>query len=63
MKGPTILVADDDSSVRLVISQTLAQEGYHVRATNSVSTLWKWIQSGEGDLLITDVYMPDKSIF
>ncbi|MBB36756.1 MAG: nitrogen regulation protein NR(I) [Hirschia sp.] len=63
MKGPTILVADDDSSVRLVISQTLAQEGYHVRATNSVATLWKWIQSGEGDLLITDVYMPDKSIF
>ena len=30
MSGPTILVADDDASVRLVISQTLAQEGYHV---------------------------------
>ncbi len=62
-KGPTILVADDDASVRLVISQTLAQEGYHVRSTNSVSTLWKWIEAGEGDMLITDVYMPDKSIF
>ncbi len=61
--GPTILVADDDSSVRLVISQALAQEGYHVRATNTASTLWKWIEAGEGDLLITDVYMPDESIF
>ncbi len=63
MSGPTILVADDDSSVRLVISQTLAQEGYHVRSTNTASTLWKWIEAGEGDLLITDVYMPDESIF
>ena len=63
MSGPTILVADDDASVRLVISQTLAQEGYHVRATNTMSALWRWIQAGEGDLLITDVYMPDESIF
>jgi two-component system nitrogen regulation response regulator GlnG len=63
MSGPTILVADDDASVRLVISQTLAQEGYHVRATNTMSALWRWIQAGDGDLLITDVYMPDESIF
>ena len=63
MSGPTVLVADDDASVRLVISQTLAQEGYHVRATNTMSALWRWIQAGEGDLLITDVYMPDESIF
>ena len=63
MSGPTILVADDDASVRLVISQTLAQEGYHVRSTNTMSALWRWIQAGEGDLLITDVYMPDESIF
>lgn len=63
MSGPTILVADDDASVRLVISQTLAQEGYHVRSTNTISALWRWIQAGEGDLLITDVYMPDESIF
>jgi two-component system, NtrC family, nitrogen regulation response regulator GlnG len=63
MTTATILVADDDAGVRLVISQTLAQEGYHVRSTNTVSALWKWIQAGEGDLLITDVYMPDESIF
>ncbi len=63
MSGPTILVADDDASVRLVISQTLAQDGYHVRSTNTISALWRWIQAGEGDLLITDVYMPDESIF
>jgi two-component system nitrogen regulation response regulator GlnG len=63
MSGPTILVADDDASVRLVISQTLAQEGYHVRSTNTMSALWRWIQGGEGDLLISDVYMPDESIF
>ncbi|MEM8921070.1 MAG: sigma-54 dependent transcriptional regulator, partial [Pseudomonadota bacterium] len=63
MAGPTVLVADDDPSVRLVISQTLAQEGYHVRSTTNASALWKWVEGGEGDLLITDVYMPDESIF
>lgn len=63
MTGSTILVADDDAGVRLIIGQTLAQEGYHVRSTSTISALWRWIQAGEGDLLITDVYMPDEAIF
>ncbi|MBI1338749.1 response regulator [bacterium] len=63
MSGPTVLVADDDAGVRLIIGQTLAQEGYHVRSTSTISALWRWVQAGDGDLLITDVYMPDESIF
>lgn len=60
---PTILVADDDASIRLIMSQTLLQEGYKVRATDSPDALLKWIKAGEGDVVVTDVYMGDVSIF
>jgi two-component system, NtrC family, nitrogen regulation response regulator GlnG len=63
MTGKRILLADDDASIRLVLSQALAREGYQVRATGNASTLWKWVKEGEGDLVITDVVMPDENIF
>jgi two-component system, NtrC family, nitrogen regulation response regulator GlnG len=55
----TILVADDDRSIRLVVSQALAQRGHAVRAAADVRTLWQWVDAGEGDLVVTDVLMPD----
>ncbi|MCE3290278.1 MAG: nitrogen regulation protein [Caulobacter sp.] len=58
-----ILIADDDSSVRLVLSQAFTRLGYQVRATGNVTTLMKWVQDGEGDLVVTDVVMPDENIF
>ncbi|KAF0187340.1 MAG: sigma-54-dependent Fis family transcriptional regulator [Hyphomonadaceae bacterium] len=58
-----ILLADDDSSLRLVLSQALAREGYAVRATASLSTLAKMVRDGEGDLVISDVYMGDDCLF
>lgn len=56
----TILVADDDASIRKVVSQSLARAGYAVRTTGTAATLWQWIEAGEGDLVITDVVMPDE---
>jgi two-component system nitrogen regulation response regulator GlnG len=55
-----ILIADDDSSVRLVLSQAFTRLGYQVRATGNATTLLKWVTDGEGDLIITDVMMPDE---
>ncbi len=57
----TILVADDDRAIRTVLSQALGRSGYQVRATSSASTLWRWVEDGEGDLVITDVVMPDEN--
>lgn len=57
----TILLADDDQSIRTVLSQALAREGYDVRASGTASGLWRWIEQGEGDLVITDVVMPDEN--
>ncbi len=56
---PTVLVADDDRSIRTVLTQALGRSGYQVRATGHAATLWRWVEDGEGDLVITDVVMPD----
>ena len=58
-KTTTILVAEDDQSIRMVLSQALTRQGYVVRMTESATTLWHWIDQGEGDLVISDVMMPD----
>jgi two-component system, NtrC family, nitrogen regulation response regulator GlnG len=61
MTGATILVADDDKGIRTVLSQALGREGHLVRTTSNAATLWQWVQAGEGDLVITDVVMPDEN--
>ena len=58
MEG-TILVADDDRTIRTVLAQALTRAGCRVRATGTASTLWRWIEEGEGDVVVTDVMMPD----
>jgi two-component system nitrogen regulation response regulator GlnG len=58
-----ILIADDDASIRLVLSQAFSRLGYQVRATSNAATLLKWVSEGEGDLVITDVVMPDENVF
>ena len=56
---PQILVADDDRTVRTVISHALSKQGYQVGATTSVAGLWDMATTGRGDVLITDVNFPD----
>ncbi len=60
MTGATILIADDDRAIRTVLSQALGREGFDVRTTGTAAGLWKWVEAGEGDLVITDVVMPDE---
>src|SRR5690348_2226259 len=59
----TILLADDDAAIRMVLNQALTRAGYDVRPTGNLSTMWNWVSRGEGDLLITDVAMPDGNAF
>ena len=59
----TILVADDDAAIRTVLNQALSRAGYDVRITSNAATLWRWVSAGEGDLVVTDVVMPDENAF
>ncbi|MQA66553.1 MAG: nitrogen regulation protein NR(I) [Alphaproteobacteria bacterium] len=61
MAEMTVLVADDDSAIRTVVSHALTRNGYSVRATSNAATLWSWVADGEGDLVITDVVLPDEN--
>jgi two-component system nitrogen regulation response regulator GlnG len=56
-----VLVADDDQAIRTVIGQALERAGYEVRSTGNAATLWRWVTDGQGDVVITDVLMPDEN--
>ena len=58
-----VLLADDDAAIRMVLNQALTRAGYEVRPTGNISTMWNWVSRGEGDVLITDVAMPDGNAF
>ena len=63
MSDKTVLLVEDDASIRLVVSQTLVSAGYQVRATSSLDAMQRWVTNGEGDILISDVYVNDQAVF
>jgi two-component system nitrogen regulation response regulator GlnG len=63
MARGTVLIADDDTAIRTVLNQALSRAGFEVRLTSNAATLWRWVSQGEGDLVITDVVMPDENAF
>lgn len=58
MEG-TVLIADDDKSIRTVLTQALSRAGCRVKVTGCLKQLKVWVEAGLGDLVITDVMMPD----
>jgi two-component system nitrogen regulation response regulator GlnG len=63
MPAGTILIADDDAAIRTVLHQALGRAGYDVRTTSTAAGLWRWVSQGDGNLVITDVVLPDESGF
>jgi len=55
----TVLIADDDRTIRTVLTQAFTRAGCKVHATSSLVTLMRWVTEGKGDLVISDVVMPD----
>ena len=37
------------------------RQGYEIRSTGNATTLWRWITDGEGDLVLTDIVLPDEN--
>ena len=61
MTEATVLIADDDHGVRTVLSHALGRAGFNVRTTGNAATLWQWVSDGDGDVVVTDVIMPDEN--
>ena len=59
----TVLVVDDDAAVRMVLTRALTQAGHDVKTADSATGLWEMAAQGEGDVLITDVVLPDAEAF
>ena len=55
----TVLIADDDRTIRTVLTQAFTRAGCKVHATSSLVTLMRWVEDGKGDLVVSDVVMPD----
>ena len=63
MSNKTLIIAEDDESIRLVTSRYLQDLGYDVILVSNLKELWKLIESNKGDALITDVMLPDGELF
>ena len=63
MSSKTLIIAEDDESIRLVTSRYLQDLGYEIFMATNLKELWKLIESNKGDVLITDVMLPDGELF
>ena len=54
----SILVVDDDPSLRRVVAYQLEQDGYRVTSAASGAEALEAVRAGDVDLLVTDVMMP-----
>ncbi len=64
MATGNILVADDDTAIRTVSQPgAVAAPATTCARPARASTLCSWVQAGDGDLVITDVVMPDDNAF
>ena len=58
-KNKNVIVVDDDSSIRVVISTALSRAGYNVKSSGTAAGMWRLVESDFADVLITDVGLPD----
>jgi len=63
MTAPVVILADDDDAIRAVLTQAFSRANYIVRATGNAATLWRWVAEGQGDLVVSDVVLPDENVF
>ena len=57
----TVLIADDDAGIRTVLAHALSRAGHAVRSVGTVAELMTAVRSGTGNIVVTDVVLPDGS--
>ena len=56
---PCVIVADDDRAIRHVLKESLSAAGFEVMTAATAAALWDLVSKGDGDVVVTDVLMPD----
>ena len=59
MAAKTILLVDDDASLRRIVEHTLAAQGHAVLSAANAAEALRLFKAGPVDLVITDIRMPD----
>jgi len=59
MAQKTILVADDDASIRSLLKQLLVDEGFAVQEASTGVEVVEKVKESSPDLVIMDVRMPE----
>ena len=54
----TVLIADDDKAICMVLERAIRTQGYEPLVTDNGKSLMQWVESGKGNVVITDVLMP-----
>jgi two-component system OmpR family response regulator len=60
MPAPSIIVVDDDASVRDALTGYLARHEFHARAADGGAALDRALAEAPADLIILDLMMPDE---
>ena len=57
----TILIVDDDPSLRRVLERALARDGHRVLSAGSAETAYTLLESQQPDALLLDIQLPTMS--
>jgi len=57
----TILVVDDEASLRRVLERALSREGYRVLSCGSAESAYTMLESGPVDAVLLDIHLPTMS--
>lgn len=61
MTAPTILLVEDDPSLRMLTARALQENGFAVRPASAAPEMWLALDSGPVDLVLLDIMLPGTS--
>jgi DNA-binding response OmpR family regulator len=61
MKGPSILIIDDEPDICRLLQLSLVRHGYNVKYVHALGEGMKYLQRQQPDILFLDIHLPDGS--
>ena len=61
MTAPTILLVEDDPSLRMLTTRALQENGFLVRPASAAPEMWLALDQGPVDLVLLDIMLPGTS--